>query len=242
MKKHITYPYILNPPHLITVKLIGVGGTGSQVLSQLARMNVGLIGLGHPGIHVTAYDHDEVSESNVGRQLFSPADLGVNKAISSITRINRYFGFDWEAVPERYLGAQSANILISCTDNVASRIAINAAFLTPIKGLMEDHNTNMYWLDFGNSRVTGQVVLGTCLKKHKLKTVCEMFDLEQVNEAEQGPSCSLAQALSRQDLFINSTLANLGCNLLWKLFTQGSLSHHGLYLNLETINVKGIPV
>ncbi len=28
--------------------------------------------------------------------------------------------------------------------------------------------------------------------------------------------CSLAEALEKQDLFINSTLAHIGCDLLWK--------------------------
>ena len=32
----------------------------------------------------------------------------------------------------------------------------------------------------------------------------------RVKEEESGPSCSLAEALEKQDLFINSTLAQLG--------------------------------
>jgi hypothetical protein len=31
------------------------------------------------------------------------------------------------------------------------------------------------------------------------------------------PSCSLAEALEKQDLFINSTLANMAASLLWNL-------------------------
>jgi PRTRC genetic system ThiF family protein len=243
MKKYLTHPYLLNPAHLITVALVGVGGTGSQVLSALARTNTGLKALGHPGIHVTAYDDDVVSESNVGRQLFSPSDIGVNKAVSSITRINRFFGFDWEARPTQYDILKQANIIISCTDTVSSRYIINSNF-RHVENRAIDHQINMYWLDFGNTRDKGQVVLGCCLEdpKYKLPTSYELMDFESVDEMEQGPSCSLAQALSRQDLFINSTLANLGCNILWKLFTQGSLDHHGLYLNLQTMSVRGIAV
>ena len=55
-----------------------------------------------------------------------------------------------------------------------------------------------------------------------------------------GPSCSLAEALERQDLFINSTLAQLGCGILWKMFRNGVIEHNGLYLNLDTMKVNPI--
>lgn len=50
---------------------------------------------------------------------------------------------------------------------------------------------------------------------------------------EQGPSCSMAEALGRQDLFINSNLANEGLAILWKMFRQAHIKYHGVYLNLE---------
>ncbi len=68
----------------------------------------------------------------------------------------------------------------------------------------------------------------------------EVTQMTKVNEKDSGPSCSLAEALSKQDLFVNSTLAQLGCNLLWKLFREGMISHSGLYLNLKTMNVNPI--
>ena len=52
----------------------------------------------------------------------------------------------------------------------------------------------------------------------------------------------LAEALEKQDLFINSTLAQLGCNILWKMFRHGMIEHHGLYLNLSTMKVNPIMV
>lgn len=66
MKKvHFTDSYLINPQHPVTVHLIGAGGTGSQVLEALARMDAALIRLGHPGLYVTVFDADEVSESNI---------------------------------------------------------------------------------------------------------------------------------------------------------------------------------
>ena len=43
MKKiHFTDRYLLNPRHPVTVFVIGAGGTGSQVITNLARMSMAL--------------------------------------------------------------------------------------------------------------------------------------------------------------------------------------------------------
>lgn len=45
MKKiHYTDRYLLNPHHPVTVFVIGAGGTGSQVATNLARMSIALAG------------------------------------------------------------------------------------------------------------------------------------------------------------------------------------------------------
>ena len=66
---HYTDSYLMSPQHPVTVNLIGAGGTGSQVLTCLARLDTALRGLGHPGLFVTLYDPDTVTEANIGRQL-----------------------------------------------------------------------------------------------------------------------------------------------------------------------------
>ena len=158
---HMTDGYLLNPSHPVTVDLIGVGGTGSQVLTSLARINHALQELGHPGLRVVVFDDDIVTESNIGRQLFSPRDIGHNKAEVLTTRLNRFFGTDWNIIPERFepYSSSSANITISCVDSVGSRLCIDKAL--DMAGSGYDHLRKIYWLDFGNTTNTGQVVLGT---------------------------------------------------------------------------------
>ena len=107
-------------------------------------------------------------------------------------------------------------------------------------------------MDFGNTQGTGQVVLGTVPKKIKqpvselyktvdsLKVITKFVKYARVKEEDSGPSCSLAEALEKQDLFINSTLAQLGCNILWKMFRNGMIEHHGLFLNLGTMKVNPV--
>ena len=90
-KIHYTDNYLLKPYHPVTVFIIGAGGTGSQVITNLARMDTALQASGHPGLHVTLFDPDTVTQANIGRQLFSETELGMNKAIAAVTRINRFF-------------------------------------------------------------------------------------------------------------------------------------------------------
>ena len=94
---HYIDSYLINPQHPVTVNVIGAGGTGSQVLTCLARLDTALRGLGHPGLFVTVYDSDTVTEANIGRQLFSPSDTGLNKAQCLVTRVNNFFGNGWRA-------------------------------------------------------------------------------------------------------------------------------------------------
>mgnify|MGYP001082101182 FL=1 len=145
-----------------------------------------------------------------------------------------------------------ANITITCTDNVKSRMDLWKVLKAVPESDYTNHGTPIYWLDFGNSQSSGQVVMGTVPRKIKqpeshlyetvssLKVVTRLVRYSKVKDNDSGPSCSLAEALEKQDLFINSTLAQLGCNLLWKMFRHGMIECHGLYLNLSTMKVNPI--
>ncbi|MNR03087.1 ThiF family protein [compost metagenome] len=212
------------------------------MLAGLAKIHASLIALDHPGLHVTMFDPDEVSEANMGRQLFSAGDIGQNKANVLITRINRFYGTGWDSAPIPYViypQFWKPNILITCVDSAKARLQIGELILNTGNG-RPTYSHGLYWFDFGNSQKTGQMVLGTLTPTgpNSLKNVTELFDLTQINEEDQGPSCSLAEALTKQDLFINSTLANLGCNILWNLFRDHEIDNQGFYLNLKTMNEK----
>lgn len=250
--KHYVHNYLLNPHHSLTVTVVGAGGTGSQVITALGRMNYALKQLGHPGLQVKVYDSDIVTEANCGRQLFAPQEVGLNKADVLVTKLNMFFGTAWESVPENFTErSDGANIIISCVDTIKSRMAIKSS-LSNSRAYRGDMEKSFYWLDFGNMVDRGQVVLGTpyCIEQPKgkrscvdyLRTVTDMFDFSKVKEKGSGPSCSLAEALSKQDLFINSTLANVGMALMWKIFTKGVLDMQGAFLNLYTMKVNPIKI
>lgn len=255
-KKHYVHNYILDPYHELTVNIIGCGGTGSQVLTSLGRMNYALKKLGHPGLFVTAYDGDIVTGANCGRQLFSEQEIGANKAETLISKLNFFFGTKWESVSDFYNEeSDRANITISCVDTAKARLLVRKSLeKSVITGYGNDETRAYYWLDMGNLADRGQVVLGTTPKHPApqpkkrndvtgtLPDVTELFDLKAVKEKDQGPSCSLAEALSKQDLFINSSIANAGMAILWKMFSQGVLDVQGAFLNLTTMQMNPIKI
>jgi len=57
----------------------------------------------------------------------------------------------------------------------------------------------------------------------RLSMITDEFDelLKQSEQTDGTPSYSLAEALEKQDLYINATLAQMGCLLLWNMFRYG---------------------
>jgi PRTRC genetic system ThiF family protein len=227
----------------VVIRLIGVGGNGSQMLTGLARLHVALRALGHPGLDVTAVDADVVSEANVGRQLFLPSEVGQNKAVALITRVNAAFGLAWDAEPRTFAWAdKQCDILVSCVDTGRTRGLI--ASTLEARGWHP-----FYWLDLGNRATDGQIVLGmpAASDAHRrylarLPTIVDLFPRMPYTRDDDGPSCSLARALERQSLFINQHLATWALQLLWQLFRHGSTDWHGVFINAATARVQPLPV
>lgn len=253
-KVHFTDKCLLQPTNPISINLIGAGGTGSQVLTALARISHSLIALQHTGLFVRVFDNDTVTEANLGRQLFTTAELGLNKGVALINRINRFFGTNWKAVPSEFTSATAsrANITVSCVDNVQARFDIADSFKNAIA---EDHlDKPLYWMDYGNSQYTAQVILSTIGVIHqppsrkyaptgRLPFVTDEYRaLLQKADKDNTPSCSLAEALTRQDLFINSSIANAGAALLWQLFREGMITSRGCFLNLQAFRMQAVKI
>jgi PRTRC genetic system ThiF family protein len=255
---------------VLQVALAGAGGNGSQMLGGLARLNIALTTLGHPGMQVTVFDPDIVTSANIGRQLFSPSDLGCSKAEVLVNRINCFYHLAWQAVPTKLTRASMRphsgwHFLIGCVDSASARRELNRCRF-------------QYWLDLGNSEQKGQVILGQTMehnlgpspaaqtarrfgrpmsrrelaednawdemKRHLLPNVLEVFPelLSRQRKPDDGPSCSLAEALERQDLFINQSVATFALQLLWQFIRQGGLDIHGFFINLQTGRVTPLPI
>ena len=250
MLEHTTHPSLL--AERATVALVGAGGNGSQMLSGLARLDSAIRALGHQGLDVALFDPDHVSEANLGRQLFSRADVGRNKAAVLITRTNAWFGLQWKACEFTFGERGTANtgggpqIVISCVDSARSRLTIG-------KRLRAAYRKPLYWMDLGNRAADGQVVLGIpawnakhAAFEYRLPTVLELYPelhtAQKRLDRQNGPSCSLAQALERQELFVNQAVVTPALQLLWQIFRYGRTSWCGAFVNLSTGRTAPLPI
>lgn len=261
-KVHFTDNYLLNPTNPITVNLIGAGGTGSKVLTALLEINESLTALGHAGLSVRLWDDDIITTANLGRQRFFESETGLYKSVVLINRVNRCIGTNWKAENRKFEkdsfgripDEAQATITITCVDNVQARFGV-AEILNVLGDRKNYRDTPKYWLDFGNNRNTGQVLLSTIREikqpnSEKYETVAslpmitEEFGelLKQSEQQDNTPSCSLAEALHKQELFINGSLAQMGCSLLWSLFRNGMTENRGFFHNLKDFRTQPIKV
>ena len=108
------------------VLIVGAGGLGSPASIYLAAAGVG---------NITIYDDDVVDLSNLQRQIaHHTPDIGIDKVISSRQTLNKLNpDVNVIAVKQRLAGEQldreviNADVVLDCSDNFATRFAINKA-------------------------------------------------------------------------------------------------------------------
>lgn len=229
----------------IRLLLVGCGGNGAQMLMGLASLDTALRALSSRSLQVTVVDDDVVSEANLGRQPFYRCDIGRSKAHTLTERINIAHGLDWAAVHGRApgaIGVEGYDILISCVDTARGRRALGQA--------MDRSRTRpSYWLDLGNRARDGQFLLGCPGEGEgeqpgRLPTVLEAFP--ELNDPslpdDDAPSCSMAEALERQSLFVNRVVASHALALLFDLLARGSIGFTGAFVSLASGETVPIPI
>jgi PRTRC genetic system ThiF family protein len=237
METHQIHPELLK--HRVRVLVVGCGGNGSAIAAGLPYLHQALLAYGHPeGLHVTLLDPDVISPTNCVRQPFSQSEIGLYKSVVLANRLNMFRGLDWQGIPERLDPKRrfdGVDIVIGCVDTRKSRAVIAKC--------AEDWSEVDYWLDLGNNADSGQFVLGEPLNRRnrrhrlRLRTVSELFPevIQGKLDGDGLPSCSAAEALDRQEPFVNPTLANHALALLARLFRYGTVSYHGAFVNLSCI-------
>ena len=240
----------------LRILLIGCGGNGSAVLFGLPYLHHALIAWGNPwGIDVTVMDADTVSPTNCVRQPFGAADVGQNKATILVNRINMFHGLTWRSEEALFSGERrnvfssydtALDIVITCVDTRGARREIHEAFNSKTGPWRQIR----YWLDLGNNASNGQFVLGQALNdinrasRTRLRTVTELFPsiMDTTQGEETLPSCSAAEALERQEPFINNVLASSALAMLTRLLRYGTLDHHGAFYNAVTGRSVPMPI
>lgn len=214
----------------MTILVVGAGATGSAFCRHLARIQQ-ILEKQEIYMNITVQDMDIVEDHNIGKQAFSPAMVGANKAQSLTMAINRYYGSQWDFKMEKYDGTGSAkDFLIGCVDNVATRRKMHADMFK-------------YYLDCGNANFYGQVVLGykgAIKKQPPLPSIIDLYP--DMKKTVDTVSCSVFESIEKQDLFINDFTAAYAATLLFDLLYRKQIDYHGYYFNLKSSSVTQIPI
>lgn len=253
-------PYLFGFTNVV-IAVVGAGGTGGYLLQSLARL---LVHLGRPdGIRVVVFDGDHVEEKNVGRQLFSHAEIGRNKAETLVRRFNLAFGLQMIAIPEmadeqllrdvcraQQKGwiARYATLLCGCVDTTAAREQIDLAW-----SRLANHVYTGAWLDCGNGDQHGQVLFGTDTDDDTHGALatdfCAALPLPsilypQLIEPAPAPiapitpaNCAVDLAENRQGLNVNQMIATIGSQYLHDLFVSKRLTRYETSVDLSTMSM-----
>jgi len=134
----------------VRILVVGCGGTGSSILGGLPYLHQAMLAHGHPfGLSVNVMDGDVVSPFNCVRQPFSRSEIGLNKGIVLMSRINLFWGLRWMAVPRAltmetltlsYAGSGEASlrpdIVVGCVDTRSARAIIAESTAPQWRGVL----------------------------------------------------------------------------------------------------------
>ena len=226
-----------------TIVLVGCGGTGSFLAESVCRLLIGRIA------DLYLVDMDRVEEHNIGRQAFGTEDLDRFKAQVLAERLARRFGctVGYSVQPydrilhTKVFGRQSSHLrlLIGCVDNSAARRAMATTL---------DGRSDVLWLDCGNGRNSGQVLLGNATRPEMLRGaflphegICRALPapslqrpdlLEAPPQPEMALDCAEAVAHNIQGPTINQMVAAMAASFVEKLLV-GSCAWMAAYFDLD---------
>lgn len=235
----------------VFILLCGCGGTGSHIAQSLARLAVHCRDLGMPKVSLAFIDGDTVEHKNVGRQLFSVADVGKNKAQVLAARFSAVFGLDILAYPQM-LSATGIpyqapyGILVGAVDSATGRRAIASQLNT---------RTWRMWLDCGNHESSGQVVAGNILSpesmtgaiQHGLCSKLPAASLiypDLLKEQPQRPraDCAAAMEDNAQSLCVNQAIASIASQYLYQIVVKRRLATFRTVVDLESLSMRSDPI
>lgn len=241
----------LAPKKEATIVLVGCGGTGSFLAEAVCRLLIGR------NADLYLVDMDRVEAHNVARQAFDAAEVGRFKAQALAERLARRFDrtigysvlpYDRQLHAQVFAAASRLNLLVGCVDDAAARSAISET----LKGSF----SNVWWLDAGNGRNAGQVLLGNALRPEALRgafvphlEVCRALpapSLQRPDLLDAPPTpqpaldCAEAVAHELQGPTINQVVAAVAATFVEKLL-DGSCGWMAAYFDLDDGTLRSLP-
>lgn len=122
------------------VIIAGIGGIGSNVAFQLARM---------APANITLYDEDVVERVNMAGQLYSTNDIGQRKVDAIASMISAYtLAKQVNAVPSKFTdNTEAGDIMICGFDNMAARKTFYNSWKRHVQTLTPDSRAKCLFLD-----------------------------------------------------------------------------------------------
>ena len=188
--------------------LAGVGGIGSNVAFQIARM--------HPAALVM-YDDDTVELSNMSGQLYSNLDVGHTKVSAIADMLNRYTNTqNIYGIAERFTEeTEAGDIMICGFDNMEARKTFYLKWQEHVGQKPEEERKNCLYIDGRLSIDTLQVFCITGDDIYSMERYCQNY-LFSDSEADE-TVCSMKQTTYLACMigsFIVNLFTNFTANLL----------------------------
>ena len=238
----------------VALTLVGCGGTGSHIASGLITLAQALSEKGI-STDILFIDPDIVEPKNVGRQLFSQADVGRPKAHVLAERLNAAFAATVGCAVRKVdaldkFGAEDDTldklcVVVGAVDNASARKVI-AANVRAAMG-------RAWWLDCGNENHSGQVALGNSFGKIERRmglvtalpapsvVYPDLVKTHRAKRATRAQSCAELQALGVQGLMVNRMMAAWACAMLHD-FLLGELRYLAVTFDLAHGNARALPL
>lgn len=236
----------------VNIALVGCGGTGSHLASGLGALACELRERKGLNVGLVFVDPDRVEPKNIGRQLFTSADVGKYKAHVLAQRITTAYRLPVDALAEplaaehlRAAPFRVLNLVIGAVDNDAARRVIHRA--------VDDANGNLWWLDNGNESHSGQVVLGNTTNARAFKHAIELgmtdrapalslvhpeFLAAPKKTKQKNMSCAELAAAGEQGLMVNRLVAAWALSLLNDFLLTRELRFFGMTFDARWGNTK----
>ncbi|MDA1343539.1 MAG: molybdopterin-synthase adenylyltransferase MoeB [Proteobacteria bacterium] len=210
------------------VLIVGAGGLGSPAAMYLAAGGVG---------QITIYDDDEVDLSNLQRQIAHHTDdVGMDKVISTRNTLNQLNpSVQVIAIKQRLTGehldeeVKNADVVLDCSDNFATRFAINKACVSFRKPLVSG----------AAIRFEGQVSVFT---PGLNDSPC--YNCLYKNEGEEMQNCATNGVIAPITGIVGSIQALEAMKLIIEVgetLTERLLLIDGLTMNIKTMRFKRNP-
>ena len=247
-------------PHLFLrqIVLVGCGGTGSQLARVVARMIYSMKAAQQSIPRVSFIDPDVVEVSNVGRQLFTQAEVGMSKAEALARRFNYSLGLsiEWHNVafdPGQHIERYQGTILLGAVDNHQARHTLA-------------QTKDALWIDCGNHRNGGQVVIGNSDNREKAMDHLKLIErntgkvnlstlpnaallypqLLQPETTQPGSapdlSCAELALAGEQGVLINGFIASIAAEYLRKLLQREPISTYQTTFTGDVLSMRSTPI